>query len=290
MALRSTLGLYTHNSPDAKRRGIFFEACCIIMLMEREEATSLIRRAGLGELQAKIYLTLVEQGELPPTKIAEIIGEKRTTVYASCEKLVELNILDKSETGKAKYKAKHPAALEILAEKRRKQMLKNEQVIKSRMNELADLFFKYSEEPGVKTAEGYEAIKDVYEDEIITGEDVYILRTESDIEIDLEWWNDYRERKAKAGIHTYALTADAPYLRKLKESGSDEKYLFHRTLIPKDKNYDGKVAIDVYGDKVALLVYGETQIATTIVNPLVAESFRWMLKTLMECCEEAGKN
>ena len=253
------------------------------MLMDKDEGVQeLLQKAGLGRNQAKIYLFLIENGESTPTKIANELSEKRTTVYASCEKMTSIGILSKAEKGKAKYKAKHPAALELLAERRRKQMQKNEQILKTRIDELIGLFFKYSEEPGVKTAEGYEAIKDVYEDEIVEGKDIYILRTKSDQEIDKEWWDDYRERRAEKGINVYAITSYEERLKAWIASGEDERLLFHRTLIPNDNEYDGRVEIDVYGNKTALLIYGETQIAMTIINPLVAESFRWMLKTLIE--------
>lgn len=249
--------------------------------MEQEQYLTLIRRAGLNEKQAKVYLILLEKGTLRPDEIANFTSENRTTVYSICDKLAELGLAERNDESKVAYTAIHPASLELLAEKRRKAMLKNEQVLKSHMNELVDLFFLHSNQPGVKSAEGLDAIKDVYEDEIATGQDVYILRCKADIVLGQDFWHDHRTRRGRAGVHTYALTPDTKYARDGVTSGRDAEVLFHRTLMPED-TYEGHLAVEVYGDKVTLLAFSDIAVATTIYNKAVAEGMRWMLRTLME--------
>ncbi|MCL2869716.1 hypothetical protein FWF48_02810, partial [Candidatus Saccharibacteria bacterium] len=63
------------------------------------------------------------------------------------------------------------------------------------------------------------------------------------------------------------------------QEGVDKELLLHRTLIPQDE-YTASVEIDVYGDKVALIAFGDTQMATIINSPLIAEAMRQVLQLL----------
>lgn len=244
--------------------------------------TSILRKAGLTESQAKGYLALIEHGALSPADLADKIGESRTNGYAIADKLVTLGLATKKDGSKAAYEANHPSALEALAEKRRKVLVKNEQDVKHGLSPLIDFFYSHSEAPGTRVLQGIEGIKQVYADTLLTKQDIYLVRTTADtIDLGIDYLDNYRKKRADAGIHTYALAPDTEIGRKHAESGEDEKMLFHRTIVP-DNAYVAPVEIDVYGNKVALISYSETQMATIIDSPPIAEAMRQILQLLTQ--------
>ena len=51
--------------------------------------------------------------------------------------------------------------------------------------------------------------------------------------------------------------------------------------MPQDA-YTAKVEIDVYGNKVALIAFGETEMATIISSPAISDSMRQITKMLRD--------
>jgi len=242
------------------------------------EYLSLIKKAGLNEGQAKLYLALIEEGPLGPMKLAELTGESRENCYNIAKKLADLNLIEKTDDKKTSYRALNPSALEVLAEKRRKIIQKNELQLKSGIDGLISLFYESSEMPGARTLTGIEGIKEAYRDALREGKDVYLVRTVADVAIGVDedsgsFLHNYRERLPKLGIHTYGLTPDNEHARKLKARGRDEEINFHRTFMPSDA-YTASVAIHVYGNKLAFIAFGESMMTTIIASPAIAEAMR----------------
>jgi len=238
----------------------------------------ILKKAGLTESQAKGYLALIENGELTPNELAQITGETRTNAYAIVDKLVSFGLATKKDSSKAIYIANHPSTVETLAERRRKALVKNEQEVKRGISPLVDLFYAHNELPGTRVLQGIEGIKEVYADTLRTKKDIYLVRTTADVpDLGLEFLEKYREKRAATGIHTYGITTYTKYGHKASIDGTDEAMLFIRTFIP-DNSYTAPVEIDIYGDKVAFISFGETQMATIINSPTIAEAMRQIIK------------
>jgi sugar-specific transcriptional regulator TrmB len=242
--------------------------------------TLLVRRAGLSVSQAKCYLAFIEHGVLSPTEVAARTGESRTNSYMICEKLEQLGLLIRKEGKKLAYFPAHPSALETLAEKRRKIMMRNEQAVKQNLSPLIDLFYASTEMPGTRTLQGIDGIKEVYQDTLRVKQDLYLLRSIHDTPVmGINFFNEYKAKRAANGIHTFALTPDS--LEVVHNQRFDEKLLITRTILPKGY-YTGAVEIDVYGSKVALISFGDTQMATIIDSPPIAEAMRQILQLLIQ--------
>ena len=65
--------------------------------------TTILRKAGLTESQAKGYLALIQHGALTPAELAEKTGETRTNGYMICEKLEQLGLATKKDGKKTVY-------------------------------------------------------------------------------------------------------------------------------------------------------------------------------------------
>jgi len=244
----------------------------------------LIQKAGLTKPQAVTYLTLVRHGILTPAEVAERTGETRTNTYALLNKLEQLHLVRNVGQKLAQYQAENPANLEILAEKRRKIVSKNEQELKGGMSALLDMFYAHNEAPGSRTLTGRDGIGEVHRDVINTGETIYLIRTPFDSKYD-DLIAIFREQRAAKGIKTIALTPATPHAKQYMVDGTDKKYLFERTMMPEDA-YTSPVEIMIYGKKVALISYGETEIVTVITSPVIAAAFREIFLMLQKYWRE----
>ena len=243
--------------------------------------TTVLRKAGLTESQAKGYLALIKHGALSPADLAEKTGETRTNAYAIADKLTALGLAIKKDGKPATYSPAHPSALELLAEKRRKVVIANERAVKDNISPLIDAFYAATEMPGAEVFQGIDGIKQVYDDTLRTQRDIYLVRTTADaVDLGEAYLDNYRTKRAQLNIHTYALTPDTEVGRRHTASGEDKKMLFHRTILP--DTYSAPVEIDVYGNKIALITYGDTQMATIITSPPIAEAMRQLLRMLSD--------
>ena len=251
------------------------------------EEKDILQKAGLSEAQAQIYSCLLKEGAMTPAELSSKTNQSRENCYMVTKKLVELNLIEQTPDKKAKYRVLNPSNLEVLAEKRRKVIVRNEKFVKDNLSFLLDIFYANNEMPGARTLEGIDGIKEVYLDIIRTKKDVYFLRTEADErfwghnkELN-EFLDSYRKQRVILGMHVYALTPAAPNPIKHVRAGSDNAWNFERVWMPRDA-YSAPTEVQVYGDKVALIAYGETQMATIIASPAIAEAMRQILKIMMD--------
>lgn len=251
--------------------------------------TTILRKAGLTESQAKGYLALIEHGKLTPAELADKTGESRTNGYMICEKLESLGLASKKSGNKAHYSPNHPSALETLAERRRKVLVRNELEVKQSLSPLIDMFYSFREEPSTRVLQGLDGIKTVYDDTLrVNDKAIYFLRSVADgPTLGDEYFKTYRQRRTDAGIDTYALTPMTTVSHQHVISGDDVKMRVHRTPLPAAA-YTAPVEIDVYGNKVALINFGETQMATIITSPPIAEAMRQLFQIIISAYSETA--
>ena len=249
----------------------------------------ILKKAGLSETQAEVYDCLLKNGAMTPMEISKKTGQSRENCYMVAKKLVDLSLVEQTDDKKSTYRVLNPTNLEILAEKRRKITAKNEKYVKDNLSSLLDIFYANNEMPGARTLEGIEGIKEVFIDNLRTKKDIYFIRTVADKILSGEegknFLHNYRSQLPLLGIHTYALTPLTHEALKKVKSGRDDAINFHRTWMP-EGDYTAPVEIQVYGDKVALIAFGETQMATIITSPVIAEAMRQILKIMIKFYQE----
>ena len=244
----------------------------------------IFKKTGLSDAQAEVYNALLTNGAMSPAELAKVTTQSRENCYAIIKKLIDLGLVEQTGDKKTSYHALNPSNLEILVEKRRKAIIKNEKFVKDNISSLLDIFYANNEMPGARTLEGLDGIKEVFRDNLRVKKDIYFIRTTSDSVLSSqeegEFLHNYRDQLPLLGIHTYALTPVTKNAIKKQKTGRDQAINFHRTWMP-EEDYTAPVEIQVYGDKVALIAFGETQMATIITSPVIAESMRQILKLLM---------
>lgn len=243
-----------------------------------DDQISLIKRAGLSEAQAKAYLALMQNGKLSPTKLSEKIGENRTNCYAILEKLEKYGLAEKTNDKKTSYRPTHPSNLETLAEKRRRALSQNEKIIKDNISSILDVYYAHNEAPGSRIYQGLDGIREIYDDILRTGETQYFIRSTEDIASG-SLLRDFREKRIQKGIKTIALTPDTKTGRENQKNGMDKKLKFDRTWMPKDA-FPSSTEINIYGNKVAFINYGETQTSIIITSPAIASAMKLVFSML----------
>lgn len=235
--------------------------------------TETLCKIGFTTAQAKAYIYLVRAGSLTPPELAVKIKESRSNTYKILDRLVEMGVVRKStEHKRATYLPENPVSLESAAKKNRDDALLREQQIKDAMPLLLSYFYTHSEQPGVRFFQGKDGVREVFNDMLRTGQTIYLIRSPADVAFyDKEFFAAFRAKRAKLGIETHALTVDVATA--IHDPAEDTKNNFHRTWLPADA-YTAPVEYNIYGDKLAIISYGQEAMALIIDSPQIAASFR----------------
>jgi sugar-specific transcriptional regulator TrmB len=232
---------------------------------------NILIQAGLSEIQAKIYLYLIEHGQQTPSEIASGIEENRTTVYSALEKLEKLAIVSKKDRGKiSAYTPNHPSVLESLAEKRLRSVARQAKNLESNLPSMINFFNEHQSEPGVTTFYGKEGTQKIWDKIISAKQPFYFIRSRYDRLADHDALEDFKKRRVAAKIEANNITSfDFSKLDNKKA----KKILIDRTVLP-GSEYDSPIEIDIFGDNVAFINYSKDGMSTLIESPEIADAMR----------------
>jgi sugar-specific transcriptional regulator TrmB len=239
--------------------------------------TTILVEAGLTEPEANAYTFLVTNSPIAPPRLAELIKESRTNTYKLLESLEELGLAQKDESEKKiKYWAKNPSSLlQVVQEKKQIAELQAKK-LESSLPDLVNEFLKHNEQPGVRFFQGKEGIKQIFADQIATGKNVTFVRSTADSKLyGHKTMRELRTVFAQNNIYRKTFSPDSPDIP-INWKDSDESRLLTRTFMHKN-DYTASVEWDVYGDKLAIISYGEEAIGMIIDSPQVAEGFKQLL-------------
>lgn len=241
----------------------------------------LLQNIGFSKSQAKVYLRLIEKGELSPPDVAKLTGETRSNAYMILQRLEELGLVEKLQKAKkVTYQPLNPVALEHLVEERKKDMVRIENQIKQNMPQMLSYFYSFTEKPGIRLLQGVEGLKEIYTDTLRTKRDIYFLRTPIERQIlGDDFYVRYKKKRAELGITAYAFTKDTPFARHMAQDDEANRMVRY-WMDPSD--YTAPVEINVYGDKVAFLAFGEDIMGVIVQSSLIAEGMRQVFRMLGE--------
>lgn len=231
-------------------------------------------QTGLSEVQAKIYLYLIKNGQKTPTEIATGIDENRTTVYSAAEKLEAMGIITQKDRGKVSaYVPNHPSVLENIAEKRLRKVARQAKNLESNLPSLINYYNEHQSEPGATTFYGQEGIQMIWDKVLAAKAPYYFIRSRYDEAADREGLEKFKNARKELGIEAENITPSEFTTNTNEEM--KEKYLLTRTLLPPDE-YDSPVEIDIFGDNVAFINYSKNGMSTLIESPDIADAMRQM--------------
>jgi len=222
------------------------------------EIKETLKELGLTEHEAKVYLALLELGPSLAGQISGKTGIHRRNVYDITERLVKKGVIGYViKNNRRLFEAVNPDKfLNILKEKQSE--------LEESLPELKLLYQKTKEKQETNFYKGTEGLKTVFQDQLEDNKEVLILgASHSAFEIlpfYFKWYDiDRKKKKIRARI-----IASEPLKKSIPLA--ELRYL--------PQKYANPLAINIYKDKVAIILWKKEPLAVVIKNSEIADSYR----------------
>jgi sugar-specific transcriptional regulator TrmB len=228
-------------------------------MMKKED--NLLQNPKLPKNESKVYLSLLKLGSSTAGKITKASGVHRRNVYDALERLIERGLVSYTTKEKIKYfDVTYP---------------------------LPD-FFQIRKIPNVESTaviyKGVNGVKSIFEDILNSKKENLVLGAHRPPENIKNYLDRFHKRRIKLKIKEKILffnKSDVKRARKLSKLPFTKlKFL--------QNNSGSKVAINIYGNKVAMLMRAESG-GFLIENEFVAKNFREYFNLLWEIGKEIPK-
>jgi len=219
-----------------------------------------LKEMGLTENEATVYLTLLNHGASPAGVITSKSGIHRRSVYDAIDRLIEKGLVGYIKNNNVKiYEAANPKQLlEIMKRK--------EDDVKNIMPQLEGIYNQTKEKKETLFYKGKEGIKNIFDDQINEKKEIMIIGASSQAYETLKYYLPHYERARVAKkIKVKILFDNTAKKQKFKIPLSEIRYL---------NNSSGPTAINIYSDRVALIIWTEKPYAILIKDSDVAESYK----------------
>jgi len=222
-----------------------------------------LKELGLTDNETKVYLALLQNGILNPTKLAEKTGLHRSYIYDTLERLIEKGIINTVLVdNKKQYQSIDPKALREIFELKLKKL-------DAILPKLSNLFDTKKEETKIELHRGKNVYRTLIKNILsnikkndtilILGADENMLETVEPIYLE-QYFNTIRTKNIKEKI----------IISKGKKK-LNKGYLEYKEIDPK---YLDETTIVIYQSKVNIFIWGEPYHLITINNPKVANTYK----------------
>jgi sugar-specific transcriptional regulator TrmB len=222
------------------------------------DTDKILREMGLSENEANVYLALLKNGPSLAGTISRKTGIHRRNVYDITERLIKKGIIGYIlKNNRRFFEAVNPEKfLDILKQK--------ESELLEGMPMLMDIYSGSHEKQETNFYKGVEGLKSVFQDQLDGNKEVLIIGASlSAFEIlpfYFKWYDrDRVQRKIKVKI-----IASEPLGKKIP--------LSEIRFLP--QKYANPLAINIYKDKVAIILWKKSPISIVIKEKEIADSYR----------------
>ncbi len=223
--------------------------------------TAFLEEIGLTKTEARIYLTVLDLGSAMAGTISQKSGIHRRSVYDALERLIEKGLISFITRNNRKwFEAVEPARLLQIAE---------EKNIKQVIPELELKFSTAKEKQEAMFFKGKQGLKSVFDDQINEKKTIYVLGAyEGASEVIQYYFMHYDKKRKSARIPIKMIFPENSRGAKMLKDVplSEVKFLPEKYITP--------VGINVYGDKVATIVWADEPLAILINNKRIAEAYK----------------
>lgn len=213
---------------------------------------------GLTHNESRVYITLINQGSLSAGKLTSKCGIHRRSVYDALDRLIEKGVVAYIKVNNIKiYSATNPSSLLDILKKK-------EEEVNQILPELNKVYNKTKAKKETVFYRGKEGIKYIFEDQIKEKKEVLIMGGSSTYVYEvLKYYLPHYERERLAHNINVKIIFDTK--EKLDIPLSEIRYSKHSL---------GPSAINIYANKVAIIVWSEAPYAILIDDNDVADSYR----------------
>lgn len=218
-----------------------------------------LEKIGLTANEAKLYLIILEKSNVTPGELAKAAELHRSSIYDTLKMLKHKGLIaDVRINNKHYFKPINPQKfIDIQKEKI--------QLITEHMPQLLSLHLKEKPEQEIKVYTGLGGIKAIFEDIMREGKDVDVFGSESDYEQKLTYhMHQFKRHFEKNGLRIRHIVRQGVFPDK-PETG-EVRYIQSETKSP--------VTTDIYGNKIAIILWSDEPNGIIIKNKLAADSYR----------------
>lgn len=216
-----------------------------------------LKNSGLTDNEIKVYLALINHGSNLAGRLSRLTGLHRRSVYDTTEMLIQKGLIGYIlKNNRRIFSATNPQKLIENIQEKEAQLIPLVHQLKSKLNE-------HKEKEETIFYKGKQAIKNIFEDQLDSKE-VLILGANSEAyDIIKYYFKWYDEKRKKNKIKVKILTSD----KNIKNIPLAEiKYI--------SNDYANPLAINIYKDKVALILWSQEPIAILIKNKEISHSYK----------------
>lgn len=228
-----------------------------------------LKKIGLSENEAKVYLALLELGSSTAQQVAQKAELKRPTTYVQLESLMKRGLVTSFEKGaKTMFRAEDPEHLKQVLEKEKEEQKEKVGALEKILPGLGNLYLSAGERPRVRFFDGIEGLKTI-QDEFLKSR-ANLVKSISNMDNVFSSFpsheKNYIPRRVQKRIKSRLIYTS--------EKGdflpTDEKMLRESKFIP-NLSFFGDMAI--YGKSVAISVPQKRPFGIIIESDEIAKSF-----------------
>ncbi len=234
-----------------------------------------LKKLGLSDKEAKVYVALLEIGEGPVQEIAQKSGVNRATTYVILDSLMKQGIVSTVEKGKkTHYAAENPDALSRLFRLQEEEIKAKEKEFISALPELQAIFNRAGAKPKVRFFEGREGVATIQRDILMSGASELVTFVSLD--------DAFEAFPLRPGDQRRQVISRIPKVRTLYTSRKNNVPAIgeHRQLSIDQYPFAGDIT--VYGDKIAMFTLRGKLIAVLIESSELATGLRAVFNALWD--------
>ncbi len=224
------------------------------------DINSVLREMGLSDGEIKVYLALLKSGPSLAGLISRMTGIHRRNIYDITDRLIQKGVIGYIiKNNRRVFEAVNPEKfLDLLKER--------ESLLRDGLPALKEIYLHKKEEEETKFFKGAAGLKNIFEDQLSgkKGSEIFVLGASKSVRDILPYyfiW--YTKDRVKRKIKLKMIVSE-PFKKKVPLS--EVRYF--------PQEYANPLAINVYRDKVALVLWKKNPIAILIKNPEIADSYK----------------
>ncbi|MEM4335689.1 MAG: helix-turn-helix domain-containing protein [Candidatus Anstonellales archaeon] len=218
-----------------------------------------LQNCGLSKNEAKIYLALLQLGSSKAGKISKLAQIDRTSTYNSLKLLIEKGLASYVIVGKVRwFQPASPEKLLILTDEKREGLMKVMPFLNAEYKE------KKLEE-NVRLFKGLRGIRTVLEDILNEGKPNLVFGSEGQLEKNMPAFAQrFVHMLKKRKIKVKSLVREGR--RDVSSKTAEVRFV--------PKTVKSNVVTNIYGNKIAIVIWSKTPEAILIENKTAAEAYR----------------
>jgi len=256
--------------------------------MNKDNIIQKLKKFGLNEIEAKIYLYLLKHGAKSALELSRELDLNRTRIYRYKEKLINKKLIEDSVTkwGK-KFKATNPKFLQLVIQQNEDSLKTQKEIIPSLLDDLIKLPNFIENEFEVKHYRKKEGLKQMFWNQLNAKKEILAFSFETKNEnAGKKFAEKVRFEQVKRGIKLYEL------------ENVDDRGNFWYTDVPRwNEYYDSypipknileiNQIISIFNDTVSIMNSSHAEpVGVEIINSFYAKSMRQMFWEFWKIAKE----